>query len=166
YDKDGDGQVALYEWKAAGQPLDRFLAMDRNGDGFLTAEEVLRYEAEQNKGRGGNGMVASNGNGPGGLGRGNFGGGFGQGSPGAFGPPGGFGQGQQPGGFGQGNDRGFGPPPGGNFGPGGGNGPGGDPRQFRRGGGGGGRPDGQQGGGGGQGRRGRQFSAVPAGPPQ
>jgi Ca2+-binding EF-hand superfamily protein len=41
YDTDGDGQIGLYEWKAAGQPLARFLALDLNGDGFLTADEVL-----------------------------------------------------------------------------------------------------------------------------
>jgi hypothetical protein len=42
YDTDGDGQIGLYEWKAAGQPVAQFEAMDRNGDGFLTPEEVLR----------------------------------------------------------------------------------------------------------------------------
>jgi hypothetical protein len=41
YDTDGDGQIALYEWKAAGQPVERFLAMDSDGDGFLTPDEVL-----------------------------------------------------------------------------------------------------------------------------
>jgi hypothetical protein len=41
YDTDGDGQIGLYEWKAAGQPVARFLAMDNNGDGFLTPDEVL-----------------------------------------------------------------------------------------------------------------------------
>jgi EF hand len=43
-DKDKDGQVGLYEWKASGKPVREFLAMDLNGDGFLTAEEVLRYQ--------------------------------------------------------------------------------------------------------------------------
>jgi hypothetical protein len=42
-DKDKDGQVGLYEWKSAGRPIKDFLAMDANGDGFLTAEEMLRY---------------------------------------------------------------------------------------------------------------------------
>jgi Ca2+-binding EF-hand superfamily protein len=133
YDKDGDGQIGLYEWKAAGQPLKDFLAMDRNGDGFLTAEEVLSYQAQQNKRNGGNGgMTASNNpsqaDGPGGFGgpRGNFGGSPGNsGGPpsGGFGgpPPGRFG-GPPPGGFG-GDPRGAGPP--GN--PGGGN----DRGQFR-----------------------------------
>ncbi len=41
YDTDGDGQIGLYEWKAAGQPLRRFREMDDNGDGFLTPDEVL-----------------------------------------------------------------------------------------------------------------------------
>jgi Ca2+-binding EF-hand superfamily protein len=41
YDTDGDGQIGLYEWKAAGQPIAKFLAMDNNGDGFLTPDEVL-----------------------------------------------------------------------------------------------------------------------------
>jgi Ca2+-binding EF-hand superfamily protein len=44
YDSDGDGQVSLYEWRAAGQPIDKFLAMDFNGDGFLTPDEVLPPE--------------------------------------------------------------------------------------------------------------------------
>ncbi len=41
YDTDGDGQIGLYEWKAAGQPIARFLALDSNGDGFITPDEVL-----------------------------------------------------------------------------------------------------------------------------
>ena len=48
-DKDNDGQVGLYEWKAAGKPLIEFLAMDANGDGFLTVEEVLRFQKATNK---------------------------------------------------------------------------------------------------------------------
>ena len=43
-DKDKDGQVGLYEWKASGKPIREFMAMDLNGDGFLTVEEVLRYQ--------------------------------------------------------------------------------------------------------------------------
>jgi Ca2+-binding EF-hand superfamily protein len=108
YDKDGDGQIGLYEWKATGQPLRDFLAMDRNGDGFLTVEEVLAYQAQQKKGNGGNGMMAGNSPSPGG----GFGGPRGGGGPGGFGgpPPGGFG-GQPPaagppGNPGGGNDRG------------------------------------------------------------
>jgi Ca2+-binding EF-hand superfamily protein len=40
YDKDGDGQIGLYEW-----PRDRireFMALDVNDDGFLTANELRR----------------------------------------------------------------------------------------------------------------------------
>jgi Ca2+-binding EF-hand superfamily protein len=40
YDKDGDGQVGLYEW-----PKDRirdFIALDRNDDGFLTINELRK----------------------------------------------------------------------------------------------------------------------------
>ena len=48
-DKDKDGQVGLYEWKATGKPVREFMAMDQNGDGFLTAEEVLRYQRATSK---------------------------------------------------------------------------------------------------------------------
>lgn len=41
-DRDGDGQVGMYEWKAAERSLDEFLALDLNRDGFVTAEEWLR----------------------------------------------------------------------------------------------------------------------------
>jgi hypothetical protein len=43
YDKDGDGQVGLYEW-----PKDRiaeFLGLDRNDDGFLTISELKKPTA-------------------------------------------------------------------------------------------------------------------------
>jgi hypothetical protein len=46
-DLDADGQVGLYEWKKSGQPIKHFLAMDRNSDGFLVAEELRRFLAEQ-----------------------------------------------------------------------------------------------------------------------
>jgi len=42
-DKDKDGQVGLYEWKKADKDMKEFTAMDLNGDGFITAEETLRY---------------------------------------------------------------------------------------------------------------------------
>lgn len=42
-DKDRDGQVGLYEWMDSGKPYVQFQQMDRNGDGLLTAEEVLAY---------------------------------------------------------------------------------------------------------------------------
>jgi hypothetical protein len=47
YDLDGDGQVGLYEWKKSGQPIKHFQAMDRNSDGFVVAEELRRFLAEQ-----------------------------------------------------------------------------------------------------------------------
>jgi Ca2+-binding EF-hand superfamily protein len=47
-DGDRDGQVGLYEWKSAGRDVEEFLRLDRNRDGFLTAEELLR--ATQSKG--------------------------------------------------------------------------------------------------------------------
>jgi hypothetical protein len=45
-DADGDGQVGLYEWKDSGRPLTEFAAIDRNGDGLITPDEMLRYLAE------------------------------------------------------------------------------------------------------------------------
>src|SRR5262249_27942123 len=41
-DKDKDGQVGMYEWLREGKPLSEFLELDLNGDGFVTAEEILR----------------------------------------------------------------------------------------------------------------------------
>jgi lysophospholipase L1-like esterase len=49
-DTDGDGQIGLYEWRASGRPLDEFQRLDRNQDGFLTADEV-RYSLAQAAGR-------------------------------------------------------------------------------------------------------------------
>lgn len=48
-DNDGDGQIGLYEWKASGRSMDEFRKIDRNNDGFLTIDEVMRYVAEQKK---------------------------------------------------------------------------------------------------------------------
>ncbi len=48
-DTDKDGQVGLYEWKASGKSVSEFMAMDQNGDGFITAEEVLRYQRATTK---------------------------------------------------------------------------------------------------------------------
>jgi EF hand len=50
-DTDHDGQLGLYEWKKSGRPLAEFVRMDRNNDGFLTANEVLRYLAQQPQSR-------------------------------------------------------------------------------------------------------------------
>jgi hypothetical protein len=46
-DTDKDGQIGLYEWRAAEKPMAEFLAMDLNGDGYLTAEEYFRYKKLQ-----------------------------------------------------------------------------------------------------------------------
>jgi Ca2+-binding EF-hand superfamily protein len=43
-DKDKDGQVGLYEWKRADRAPAEFLAMDANADGFVTVEELLRFQ--------------------------------------------------------------------------------------------------------------------------
>jgi hypothetical protein len=50
-DTDGDGQIGLYEWKQSGRPLEEFFTMDRNGDGFLTIEELMHYLAQQPQNR-------------------------------------------------------------------------------------------------------------------
>jgi hypothetical protein len=46
-DTDFDGQVGLYEWKVSGRSLEEFGVIDRNGDGLITAEEMLWYLAHQ-----------------------------------------------------------------------------------------------------------------------
>ena len=38
-DVDQDGMVALYEWTDAGKPFQDYFKLDRNDDGFVTAEE-------------------------------------------------------------------------------------------------------------------------------
>lgn len=43
-DTDVDGQVGLYEWVRGGRAITEFREMDLNDDGFLTCEEVLRFE--------------------------------------------------------------------------------------------------------------------------
>jgi hypothetical protein len=45
-DIDKDGQVGLYEWRLGGLRLADFGEIDRNDDGFVTAEEALRYAAQ------------------------------------------------------------------------------------------------------------------------
>jgi hypothetical protein len=49
YDTDNDGQVGLYEWRKAGRPIKEFKDMDRDGDGFLTIQEVMRAERLKKK---------------------------------------------------------------------------------------------------------------------
>jgi Ca2+-binding EF-hand superfamily protein len=64
-DTDHDGQIGLYEWRAAGRPIAEFEKMDRNGDGFLTIEEVLRSVALTKNGAStpaANGVTASDSN--------------------------------------------------------------------------------------------------------
>jgi Ca2+-binding EF-hand superfamily protein len=41
-DKDKDGQVGLYEWKADSRTFEEFRQLDFNGDGFITIDECLR----------------------------------------------------------------------------------------------------------------------------
>jgi hypothetical protein len=137
-DSDEDAQVGLYEWRAGGQSLDEYQRLDRNADGFLTVDEVLRSVAQAN----GPGSTGPNGRPSFDGGRGSFFSGLGSGpgrdwgdrSRGGFGPGGGMdGRDRSPwsrGGFGSG---GFGPGPGGDRGGWGrsgyGPGPGGDSRR-------------------------------------
>lgn len=105
-DANTDAQVGLYEWRPSNKPISEFKQYDRNGDNFLTAEEVL-LTVKLSKPSSGD-SLASNG----------FGGDrrnlAGPGGPGGFGP--GFGGERRPGGFGPGGFSGFRP---GSFGPGG-----------------------------------------------
>lgn len=52
-DTDTDGQVGLYEWRQnLKKSFEEFQGMDRNNDGFLTAEEVLYHQAQAKKANG------------------------------------------------------------------------------------------------------------------
>jgi len=110
YDTDGDGQIGLYEWKSTGESLDKFREIDRNNDGFITIDEVMRWVAEQKKNGGGAPTIG--GNRLASQGQGNNqrpGGGFGafQARGGNGGNGGGQGRGNWPGGgFGGGRNRG------------------------------------------------------------
>jgi Ca2+-binding EF-hand superfamily protein len=42
YDRDGDGQIALYEWKDKKRTVKGFLEYDLNEDGFITLAELIR----------------------------------------------------------------------------------------------------------------------------
>ena len=50
-DKNKDGQISLSEWLSGGKTRDEFRVYDLNGDGFITAEEVLRYMRSQQHGQ-------------------------------------------------------------------------------------------------------------------
>lgn len=43
WDTDQDGQIGLYEWRKAGKSVDEFLKIDLNEDGFIEADEWLKY---------------------------------------------------------------------------------------------------------------------------
>lgn len=46
-DADGDGQLSLFEWHTAGRKVDDFVALDLNGDGFVTADERARAQERE-----------------------------------------------------------------------------------------------------------------------
>ena len=48
-DKDEDGQISLLEWRASGKTFEEFGTYDLNGDGFITAAEVLRHMKPANE---------------------------------------------------------------------------------------------------------------------
>ncbi len=45
-DFDEDGQIGLYEWRKSGKSVEEFMAIDRNGDGLITAEELLFFQSK------------------------------------------------------------------------------------------------------------------------
>lgn len=61
-DANADAQVGLYEWKESKKPFTEFKQYDRNGDNFLTVEEVLLY-VKLNKPSGGDSFSSANGSG-------------------------------------------------------------------------------------------------------
>jgi hypothetical protein len=46
-DGNKDGQVALHEWRLSGKKLEEFYTYDLNGDGLVTADELLRFSFKQ-----------------------------------------------------------------------------------------------------------------------
>jgi Ca2+-binding EF-hand superfamily protein len=93
-DTNKDGQVSLMEWVKGGKPMNEFSKWDRNDDGLITPEEVLR-ELGLNGKAGEAVATGPAGNGPGAFGK----------DKGGFRGPGGFGKGggfRGPGGFGKG----------------------------------------------------------------
>lgn len=111
---DVDGQVGLYEWRKSTRNMDEFALYDINEDGFITAEEYLRWKAKSvAKASGSQGEAIVSADRPGGErpqfgGTGQGGGGEPRRGFGSFGP--GQGQGGSTPGMGQGGEqrRGFG----------------------------------------------------------
>jgi Ca2+-binding EF-hand superfamily protein len=60
-DTDSDTQVGLYEWRAGGRPISEFKTYDRNGDNFLTVEEVLLVVKLSKPLTGGDSVASANG---------------------------------------------------------------------------------------------------------
>jgi hypothetical protein len=61
-DKDKDGQVGLYEWKAGDRSIREFEKYDLNRDGFITVEEVLRVHkltSRKDDKKGGTGLAGA-----------------------------------------------------------------------------------------------------------
>jgi Ca2+-binding EF-hand superfamily protein len=54
-DSNQDAQISLHEWRRSGRSIAEFQQMDRNGDGFLTVEEVLYYLRQRGELTAGNG---------------------------------------------------------------------------------------------------------------
>lgn len=96
-DTDQDIQIGLYEWKVSGKSIKEFKEMDRNGDNFLTVEEVLFTVRLARVNAGGTATASADGERPRGMP--GFGGAPG-GMPGFGGAPGGMpGFGSAPGGM-------------------------------------------------------------------
>lgn len=108
-DEDEDAQIGVYEWRKSGRSLAEFAKMDRNGDGFLTVDEVLRFTTQNNEGSSEGGAPSTGGGRPsffaGGASPGNGEGGGGNRFPGMPGGGRGGWPGMQPGGM---PPRGFG----------------------------------------------------------
>ena len=85
YDYDKDGQIALWEWRKAGQPIAEFEEYDLNKDGFITPDEYMRYKHKDAEERKLAALILNDGERPPpGAGRGRAGG---PGGPGAAGGP-------------------------------------------------------------------------------